>query len=386
MNKTAESIKKIGAGLLIIILAIMMGIMFSTQDISEITKILSGEDQVGSFQGKEISSRIYLLARNQCKRRYQAYGDVPEFLISNCVNDEVQSLYAIPSIGEKLGVKVSERLVKNQIMEAVRYQFEQQQEYADTDDHLSMKEIYNREIQYNPEDVRERIANTQAVVEVFKKFPYPEAMSIADLNAHQDRVSLNVIMYNNARLLKILDNKVTVTAEEVRAEYDKRQAEAKTEEDKKPFDKLKKLIAAQLKTENKQKKLSEVKSKLSELGDGPALNKVSEITGVAPEKRDNVELDRLAQMNFYGEKVNLALPALLVHLGDAHKKSIIGPLQAGENTVYVEILDVKKSSKEPVAEELAQYQTQQEQYMASYLLQQLVKHEVEKGNFTLRKE
>lgn len=381
MNGPVDTIKKVGAGLIVLILIGMMGITFSSQPISEITAILSGQSGPGEFEGKEISRAMVNLALNQCKERYRSFGEIPDYFLNNCIENELKNLIVLPALGRKLGLDVPDSKVQKELMEAVESRYRSQSGYADPDDRLDMREIYNRELQFNPLDVRKAIEATRSTYESLRDFPVSPDMKQASVAT--DGISMNIryIQYSTSDLLKSLGKEVVVSEEEIREAYEKEQAEKKDEE-KRPLEKERELIENRIRSEKRQVELAGLKSQLGALGETFELKKVSEITGISIESAGRVVLKKLKQVPAKkGAPLDLAKPEILAGIPAPGSSLVAGPFTSGDQTYYVEIGDVRISDTPVLAEKIESETSNQGVYHAAYLLEQLVENESKRGNF-----
>ncbi len=384
MNALIESIKKIGAGIIVIILIIMMGVTFSSQPMDEILSILAGGGKLGHFQGKEISGRVYMLAYDQCQERYRMFGTVPDYILDQCTANEIKNLYVIPGIGSHLGIRLSKAEAEKQINEAAVAAFRAQNaDLAHSDDRLTLREIYNLEIQRNPLEVRMAVENTMRTYNALRTFPVPESVKNAAAAGESITFNVKAVHYTTVDLLRSMDSGVTITEEEIKKAYEEDQ-KAKPEAEKKPYDSEKERIRNQLQTEKKQARLNEARKTLSELKSGFTLDDVTRITGITAETLGEKNLNSLNSVALgSGSPVAMNKSGIYAAIAEARSADTYtaGPFEDGDRTYYLEISGVKTGTHAETDEGKA---AETEVYYGSYMLQYLLDQEAVLGDFLFR--
>ncbi len=377
-------LKKVGAGLVIVILTVMMGLTFSSQPLSEITDIISGTNQLGEFKGKAISSRLYYMVRENCKDRYREYGQIPDVFIDQCAEREIKGYYLIPSITSHLGLGVSDYAVEQQILRAVRNSYEAQTRYADPDDRLTMNEVYMREMQGVPPEIRRKSLEMEKSLNAMMDFPFPSALAESALDAKEIRVDLRVIDFDNAELLSHLGKTIKISEEEIRTRYEEKEAAKKDGDEKSDYKSSHELIENEIRNERRQKELASIKSKLGSLNK-PDIAAVQNITGISPQFHRNIQLQNLKALKIgpgaNSKVLNLTSADFLMELGKGISNTVVGPIQSQERTVYVEVVAVKNPGKVHETRELEVEARQGGMYLASGLLDLLADREAEKYGF-----
>jgi hypothetical protein len=369
-----EIVKKIGAGLIIVILAIMMAITFSSQPIDEITSVIAGGSKIGTYDGKDISQQIFAYAMNNCRQRFESFGNIPDSFINQCAASQLKEIYALSSIGESLGLTVSRETTEKEVLESVQ-ELHRQQQAMDEEDRLSIEEIYRREIATL--SIQGRRLFTSAILAsktlVGKHFPIPEDMASAGSNSTKTALTFNVVSFSNAELLQKLDTAVAVSEAEIRAEYDREQK--LLEGDKKaPYESRKEVIVSRLKTLKKQERLSGMKERLSRLSEGYSLAEITSITGIPVQKVGPIKLRELASARVGNQTLNLAAPGILTDLKPGR---VTGPHQSNEYTVYAQLTSINTASGPST--ERAQFDDQ----IASSITQNLLDQEAKRKKFSL---
>jgi hypothetical protein len=385
VNGLLETLKRVGAGLIVGVLIIMMGVTFSSQPMDEILSILSGGGKLGHFSGKEISGRVVMLAHNQCQDRYSQFGQVPDYIINQCVSNEVKSLYVIPSLGQHLGIEISKKELEKTVYKDVVAAYKNQDSAAESDDRLSLKELYYEEMQRNPMEVRLALDNTRRSYNAFRAFPVPDSVKQAQSKADSISFVLKAVHYTTVDLLRSLDSKVTITEEEIKKAYAEEQ-KSKPEAEKRPFESQKELVSNRLASEKKQKDLQVVKEALGKLEKGKyTLDDVFKLTGVSPQEIGQKSFNELKTVSLgSGSPVDMNKAEIYNTIAAAKASgiSVSGPFQDGDKTYYIEISQVTVSDKEIEAIDT----TEPEVYHGAYLLQYLIDQEATKGNFLFKSE
>ena len=161
MGTFFELFKRIGAILVVLVLILMMGLIFSSQPIEEITRTALRGSAVGEFAGTPISPKDYAFYENGCRSWMleQKFGAAKHFL-EYCINTRIRQSYTLAKIGERLGVKSSPDLIKSKLWEDARSQYEAQTDIPE-EDRLSIHEIYRLNFSSLPLEMRMRQNSAQ---------------------------------------------------------------------------------------------------------------------------------------------------------------------------------------------------------------------------------
>src|SRR5262245_15595421 len=117
-------IKRIGAGLIIAILAGMMILTLGRVPPTQLLEQITG--RMGSFDGEEITPAMQFMAQENCKRNMGGMGEIPEFILNNCVSNQLKQIYILPKIASRLGALVSEESQQEDLLKQSQQIFEQQ--------------------------------------------------------------------------------------------------------------------------------------------------------------------------------------------------------------------------------------------------------------------
>lgn len=368
MKNIWNLLTKIGAGLIVILLVIMLAITFSSQPIDEIISLISGSSKAGSYNNEPILIKDYMFIYNECENQFQRYGltEIPPFLLQNCIFENIQSLYVKPVIADDLGLNVSRESIEKQIADYVQQIYQIQKNSKLEDDVIPIEELYQRELSSLP--ISKRIAFIKAnMVDQFLLRPIP--ISNDDWNILQsiakDSIELNLelIAFTNQDLLDQIQ--VNVSEEEIQKKYEEDKLSNINKENKTSeypsYQERYKFIKEILQNEKKRAILSNVKEQLSKINQKPniTLKEIEDLVKIkAVNKTINLkELDSLVVGN---KKINLLQNEFLKSIL-TNNQNIVGPIQDKENTIYVRLINIKlkennkeiQVKKESVEERLA---------------------------------
>jgi len=335
MGESLEWVKRIGAGLIIVVLAGMLILTFGRVSPSQLADLMSG--RVGSFNGDEISQNLYFMAEENCKQNMAAYGQIPPYILHNCVSTTLKQLYVLPLVASRLGLRVSEESQQTEMMKYAQQMFESQKGVT-PDDRLTVREIYNRQLLNNPLDVQIRRREAQNGYEAVSAVGDNKGEARAVAAAEQVSVSLRLVRFT----IPDLQNKVgdvKVPEEDIKARFDKEQSVFQPAQ-RKSYESEHELVKARIIGEKKMEAVSGLKQQLSGLGKDFKLEDVERITG-RNAATQNLRLSELKEVKLpTGEVVHLDSAEILLALAGKENKKI-GPIQDGEATLYLEILNVQ---------------------------------------------
>jgi hypothetical protein len=348
MNNIWNLLKKIGAGLIVILLVIMLAITFSSQPIDEIISLISGSSKAGSYNNEPILIKDYMFIYNECENQFQRYGltEIPPFLLQNCIFENIQSLYVKPVIADDLGLNVSRESIEKQIADYVQQIYQIQKNIKLEDDVIPIEELYQKELSSLP--ISKRIAFIKAnMVDQFLLRPIP--ISNDDWNILQsiakDSIELNLelIAFTNQDLLDQIQ--VNVSEEEIQKKYEEDKLSNINKENKSSeypsYQERYKFIKESLQNEKKRAILSNIKEQLSKINQKPniTLKEIEDLVKIkAVNKTINLkELDSLVVGN---KKINLLQNEFLKSIL-TNNQNIVGPIQDKENTIYVRLMNIK---------------------------------------------
>lgn len=348
VNQVFDSFKQIGATIIISVIIVMMAITFSSQPKHEIMNILSGGDRLGEFRGEEIRPEVYRFVAESCKSRFQVYGSVPDAFIQQCISNGMKQLLILPAVARDSGLDVSEKSVKDQLVETIRMREAAQAQSRLEEDRLPVQELYRREILGMPIDLRIRMQETMHFEEVYGgAFPVSNTELDALSRAAESRLELQVVSFTNADMLARF--KAEASDDEMRPLYEKDRKEAelmaKKEGVNRPyptFEQRRDFLRERVIMEKKKKQLEDLKTSLGAIRGDTALEKVAEAVHARPERVQTKigGMDAIALSS--GRRLNLTGTRFVSDLSskDSRKEALMGPYQDGETTVYLRVLKV----------------------------------------------
>jgi hypothetical protein len=388
MNNIWNLFTKIGAGLIVILLVIMLAITFSSQPIDEIISLISGSSKAGSYNNEPILIKDYMFIYNECENQFQRYGltEIPPFLLQNCIFENIQSLYVKPVIADDLGLNVSKESIEKQIADYVQQIYQIQKNSKLEDDVIPIEELYQRELSSLP--ISKRIAFIKAnMVDQFLLRSIP--ISKDDWNILQsiakDSIELNLelIAFTNQDLLDQIQ--VNVSEEEIQKKYEEDKLSNINKENKTSeypsYQERYKFIKESLQNEKKRAILSNVKEQLSKINQKPniTLKEIEDLVKIkAVNKTINLkELDSLVVGN---KKINLLQNEFLKSIL-TNNQNIVGPIQDKENTIYVRLTNIKLKENN---KEIQVKKESVEERLAFVFYNQILEQYRKRGNFQVK--
>ncbi|MBL8021511.1 MAG: hypothetical protein JNM27_17710 [Leptospirales bacterium] len=372
-------IKRIGAGLIIAILAGMLILTFGRVPPSQLAELITG--RMGSFDGEEITPAMYGMAEENCKRNMGGLGEIPPFILNNCVSNQLKQIYILPKIASRLGALVSEESQQEDLLKQSQQIFEQQKNAA-ADDRLTTREIYNRQLLNFPMDLRVRMRAAQNAGEIITNVgdSLPEAK--AQALSESITMNLRILRFTNTDLQGKTGN-FDVTEEEIKAKHEKEQSIFEPPQ-RKSYESQRDFVKNRLITEKKQTAVSGLKQQLSALGADFKIEDLERITGRNAVAK-GAKLQELKNLTLpSGEIVHLDKPEFLLALSGkgTHK---VGPIQDGEATIYVEISGITAPPTADLAAAKAEKLLEEQKNSTGRAFYELiVKTEGQRGNFRIR--
>ncbi|MBI41193.1 MAG: hypothetical protein CMF59_16480 [Leptospiraceae bacterium] len=381
MKNIIDYVKRLGAGIIVIFLVLMMGVTFSSQPMDEILAIFAGQTKFGSFDGEDITEENYGFAYNACKQRFAQFGDVPNIFLNGCLESTLQELYVLPKIAGRLGLDVSDEEIEQDLVELARQAYQTQEVLVESD-RQSVQDFYRDIVRQGSVKLRSREASARRVSTAILAMESSPALIEAAARARATSVSFRMVRYTQTTLLAGFDDQVQISDDEVTAEY---QNWKKEKPDLEPLDKVKGQVLDRVRTGKKQAMLAKAKEELSKLKPEDGLNSVSDITGINPRALQNIPLEALSQIRAdEGKPANLATGEFFRDLTryEPGARRYYGPYQDGEATVYVEITNlnsgaVSDAEKEKVLNETGA-RARQEVY------RYMIRTEAQRGKFNFR--
>lgn len=388
MDQILETIKKIGAGIIVIALIIMMGITFSSQPMDEIVSIISGGKQIGKFQGEQIRPEVYNYAANNCENYYRQFGEIPKTFIDQCISGQLKTLMVIPTVAQDMGLDVSEKRIHQDLVDQLREQVNLQNQSRLHDDRISLEEAYRQEVSRFPMSLRVRLLRYEMFNSTIgAPFPVSKSELEESERAAGTVLSLDMVIFTNSQLLSGLTADASEQEMKELYEKDKREAELRAKKEKKEFeayptfDNRRDFLFERIVSEKKSKQLEELKASFGNQRSGATLTQIADKTGSRVVKLQ-IPLLQLNQVKLpTGKTIQLTNDKFLQDLA-ASKEGLKGPYQDGENTIYLQVSSVKLPAKPTVINnDLEQNRSNQ---LSEAFTREILRDYSERGNFTLR--
>ncbi len=387
-----EGLKKIGAGVLILLITIMMGIMFLPGDIQDFTGTFTSS-AVGSYRGRPISQIDYALMYQACAQQNQSFGDEKfrDMAVRNCTSRELRGFYVLADIASEFGLTVSEGRVQEDVIRMARETHRMQDlSPKDSEDRLSLDEIYNRQIRSMPISYRKRGMDAEMVSRVLRRnFPFPDAQLAAERAARVATLDARFVRYSAAQLSRSVEPRVRATEAEVRKAYEEEQAKL-TPDKRKPYQDERLNVERRVLAQKREAAVKQLKEQLSKLGDSFTLEQVSTLTRVAPSEVRGAPLGNLSEAKTTaGGTVNLAIPELILKIAPDAAAVRVGPVTRDEFTYYIELRNVRVPALPPAdakAEDSQREAREQGPRLASYMLVDMIDQQAQRGEFKLKRD
>ena len=357
MSSPFEIIKRFGAIVIVLVLILMMGLVFSSQPIDEITRTITGDFSAGEFAGKPISRKDYAFYENSCRSwmQEQKFGAAKHFL-EYCINTRIRQSYTLAQIGQRLGLKASAELAKGKLWEDAQTQYEGQTDIPE-EDRLSINEIYRFNLSSFPLEMRMRQRSAQEAYQVLNlSFPEISQKEKWEKAAQKTTLDLRLIYFDDRTMSDLLKEKVSIGEAEViqlfREEQANRRKNLKKNKSAKPFKQellpspaQRKSITARLKSIKAKKELDLIKAKIKHLLSAPPqknkkfkLEKIVQFTGIKIISLSKVSLSELDRVQADKSILNLMQKEFLEKIKKTKLNTgAFGPIQSGPHTVYAEI-------------------------------------------------
>ncbi|MBE7439527.1 MAG: hypothetical protein HS115_13805 [Spirochaetales bacterium] len=367
-----ETIKKFGAGLIILILVAMMALVFGNQPVDEITRVLAGNPGAGKFQKEVIDLQIYSMIESNCKQNFlQQFGVAPEGMINSCVNSNLKQLYILPAVARELGLDVSREYVEQAALKRAQDSYRLQRTgKGSEDDVLSVSELYQRELSYYPFDLQHKSATIERVQETLgREFAAsPEEIALRK-NLGNIRFRLRILSYTAGSLEETTQKTIKVTEEDIRKAYEEEQKKLPPDKQK-PFESEKQFVKERITKDMVSAGVAATKKQLGNLSGSFSLEDVEKITGFAAKSAGAVAANELRAVKVGGGSVNLMSKDILLFLGRG-KPGVAGPFQEQEQTIYLELVEVDQKDPAPAtAEEIKLAGQENARTFLSYVMEQ----------------
>ena len=361
MGSFFEIIKRVGAIVVVLVLILMMGLIFSSQPIEEITRTIAGGSSMGEFAGDPISRKDYAFYENNCRSWLveQKLGAAKYFL-EYCINTRIRQSYTLAQIGQRLGVKTSAELSKRKLWEEAQTQYEAQTDIPE-EDRLAIHEIYRFNLSSFPLDIRMRQSSAQESYAILNlSFPKTSQSKIWEKASQKTTLNLRLVYFDDRIITELLKEKVKIGEAEVIGLFRKEQ-ESRRENLKKattpkpskisgnlelrPSPAQRKNIEERIKSTKAKKELDIIKAKVKHLLARPPqknkklkLESIAQLTGIEIVSLSGVSLEGLGRVKAGKNILNLMQKEFLEKIEKRNLGTkVIGPIESGPHTVYAEI-------------------------------------------------
>ncbi|MEQ8351785.1 MAG: hypothetical protein RH862_09895 [Leptospiraceae bacterium] len=377
MKNIIEYAKRLGAGIIVIFLVLMMGVTFSSQPMDEILGIFAGQTKYGSYDGQDISEENYAFAYRACKQRFAQFGEVPDIFLNGCLESTLQELYVLPRISKRLGLDVPDEDIEKELVEMARQAYQTQEVLIEADKR-TVQDFYREIVQQGSVKLRSREASARRVSSAILAMEPSPALIDAATRARATTVSFRMIRYTQTSLLASFDSQVQINDEDLEKEYKNWKQE---NPDLEPLEKVRGQVMDRVRTSKKRSMLAQAKENLGKLKPEDGLQSVSQITGIQAQTMQNIPLEALSQIRTGEDKAaNLATGEFFRDLtGYKGAGRFYGPYQDGEATVYVEILNVNSSTPTETQRESVENETGSRARQEVY--RYMIRTEAQRGDF-----
>jgi hypothetical protein len=281
-------------------------------------------------------------------------------------------------MGNKMGIRTSRKSIESRLAETVKQLQAQQNQFLDTDDRLSVDELYRRELMQTPISTRQMLAGAGMSSGLLSTpFPVPSSVVKAKQTAGNIKLSFKLIRYSTTDLLQLLGKNIKISEEEVKAEYNRKE-KLKEGKDLASYESQKELIENELKTAKKQKELGSIKKELSEMKT-PDLEKISSMTHAPIIQLKSISLENMKSVAAGSTPVNLARAEILSNPVQGN----YGPFQDGEYTLYVQLTDVSVQKVAPIQKDFELIQKNISSGIGTKVYYFLMDNEARTGKFSL---
>jgi hypothetical protein len=367
-----DTVKKVGSSFVVILLAVMMIVTLGRWSLADVLEGFFGA-KYGYFDGEDMDARYYFQEEERCRQAYSMFG---EGKIHDCLVKQLRSLYVLPRLATRLGLSTSKETVQADLMAQIM-ENQRAQEALPSDDRLTPREEYNRMLQQFPMDLRVREKGINALVQAFSGMREADNAIGAHGNIETDSIQLRLVRFT-ALDLQNQTGTFQVTEDEIKARHEKEQSIFEPSA-RKTYESQRDFVKNRIEGEKKQAAVAEVKKQLANLGKEYKMSDVERITRKpAIAKTVKVmELSNVALPN--GEFAKLDSPDFILALG-GKAPVMVGPIQDGEGTIYVEIQSVTSPPAKPQEERVEQIS----QWASMTFLDLAVKREGQRGKFKVR--
>ncbi len=427
--------KRLGAIFIVIVLILMMGLIFSSQPLDEITQTLTGNLSAGEFYGKDISLKDYAFYEEGCRswiteKKLTNSG----FFLEHCISTRMRQSYSLLYVGNRLGLENSEDAIKQSVWEQAKEEYTLQQSVS-PDDSLSVNEIYRFSLSRFPLRLRLQQSTVRTSYEILNS-PFPKVKEQAkwEKATKATTLQLRIVYYDDRSLTEMLKKNITVSENEVMKRFHK-EAKNKTELQKRklatspdknnlslkntkkkkeqntfPTPAQKKGIQGRLLATKANKEFKRIQAKLNQIsinirlqkqkqnssGNTPIIQKIAKITGLQILKLSNVSFHDLGGIKAGKDRIDLLQKKFISKITAPNPKKVkytIGPIESGPYKVYAEVQAIRLPRVPLVARvhkrkekkiKKKTYEKESDTALTNELITYITEEEASRGGFTLR--
>lgn len=360
MGSLFDSFKRFGAILVVLVLIVMMGLVFSSQPIDEITRTITGDFSVGEFAGDPISRKDYAFYKDSCRSwmAEQKFGALEHFL-KYCINTRIRQAYTLAHIAKKLGLQTSAELSKRRLWEEAQTQYEEQTELSE-EDRLSVSEIYRFNLSSFPLDIRIRQSSAQEAYQILNlDFPELSQKEKWEKASQKTTLNLRLVYFDDNTMIDVLKKTINPPEAEVirlfrEEQRDRHKTLPKNKGQKplkmetQPSPAQRKNINERLKSAKAKKELDLIKNKIkhilarsAQINKKVSLEKIAKLTGLKILSLAQVKLSELGHVKAGKDIFNLTQKEFLEKIKRTElNKGAFGPIESSSHTLYAEITKI----------------------------------------------
>lgn len=317
--------------------------------------------KAGSIAGKTIPVDYFNAARRDCFYNYQRYGREAagnSELILSCAFSTVKELYVARDISDAVGYHVSETNIKRGLSDQARQAHKEVKSQAGygEEDSRTVEEIYQQILRAVPMNYRIDYATGFSLFPAFIDQPLSPSPKELELKteATQAKVSFRVLSFSEVDLLNQLENKIQVTEDEIKKEFEKEKKESKDQNQ--TLESRRTILTSKLKFDKKRAELEIWKKNIaSKVSLENALDTISKEVNAPIETIPFSPLKDLNSLKSSSKKeYRLGTDTKFWEELARYpfgKKRVAGPFADGDKLVYVEFGDLIFESVSPIKKE-----------------------------------
>ena len=294
-------VKKLAAGTIVLLLAVMLGVIFLEQPITQTTSVFQDDQSYGSYKGKEIPYQVFNFFYQNCSNELQGQNtpEIRKMLLPYCMENRVQQVLIGADLAAEVGMAASQDQAKQNAVQEAKNLFDQQNQQQNTleEDRLDFADWYRRVIQYSPISFRATQLSAGNFFRLFSE-DLPESPVATDhqRRAKQGQIRVDIVAFNR----QILETELSKT------------------------------IAS---PESRQKKIEAIFQQVQNLdldAKKTTLQDISRITGLTIHRGKSMPLSELSNVQTAYGNFNLLQPRFIARFRNLQKlegMQIMGPIE-----------------------------------------------------------